>query len=126
MSMDVKCPNCGQCFAPSANPHPGTYDFEAVYLLFPRKGAGKKVGMDRCRRMIRSEKKYQSLLEATRNYALLVRREKTEMKYIMQFSTFMNRWEDYLLPECEPLVATESRKEEKLLSPQDWSEFLGS
>ena len=87
-------------FAKSSTLH-DTYT--EIYQAYPRK-RGKKLGLARCRKI---EAKYLgALTQAVNNYARHCELNNTEQKYIMQFSTFMNNWEDWV--EFEPF--DESRK----------------
>lgn len=69
--------------------------FDAVYKEYPRK-EGKKAGYKVFSKL--SESDIGRLKIAISNYKTKLRNDKTETKYIKQFSTFMNNWEDYLEP----------------------------
>jgi len=71
------------------------FDFDKIYALYPRKGEGKKRGMDICARKILSITTYRRFSRAVENYAELCRITKRERKYTLMFSTFVGRWEDY-------------------------------
>jgi len=73
------------------------YDFESLYDRFPRK-QGKKKGLLAARRQIKSDKAYGDLSRAIDAYAAECRADNRDKKYIKQFSTFMNCWEDYIDP----------------------------
>jgi uncharacterized protein YdaU (DUF1376 family) len=78
-------------------PESSKFDFEAVYLAYPRKD-GKKKGLQRCRSQITSRSKYDALLRAVKNYAALVEAEARSPEYIKQFDSFMSVWQDYVEP----------------------------
>lgn len=70
-------------------------DFESLYKLYPRK-RGKTLGLEKCKRTIKTEKDYLDLKLAITNYARMVREEQTEPQYMKHFSSFMSCWRDYL------------------------------
>lgn len=74
-----------------------SFDFESLYHLFPRK-AGKARGIDRCKKHIKSQKKFDQLETSIKNYASYVERNSIEQKYVKHFSTFMSDWTDWLDP----------------------------
>lgn len=79
----------------NAQPSPVVaFDFEAVYQNYPRK-IGKKLGIERCKKKIKSQAKYDKLVQAVENYAADCQIRNIEQKYIKHFSTFMNSWEDW-------------------------------
>lgn len=77
-------------------PHPPpasggeSFDFDAVYDLYPRK-LGRKKGLQRCRSQIKTREKYDALLRAVKNYAA-----HADPAYTKHFDTFMGCWEDYV------------------------------
>lgn len=72
-----------------------SFNFDHLYQLYPKK-AGKKIGVQRCESQIKSSDKYDQLKLSIENYSQQCRNDDTDRKYIKQFSTFMNCWEDYL------------------------------
>ncbi len=68
---------------------------EAAYQGYPRK-LGKSPGMKIARREIRSLNAAETLKMAIWNYREHLKREKTEAKFVMHFSTFMSQWTDWL------------------------------
>lgn len=80
-------------------PNPGIcpFNLEKAYAFYPRK-EGKTAGMATLSRTIASREDYTNLLKAVDNYASYVRANKTEKKFIKQFSTFANCWRDYIQP----------------------------
>ena len=74
------------------------FDFEDLYFGYPRK-QGKKRGIESLKKKIKTESDYENFKKAVRNYADQIRRDKTEIKYIKLFSSFVNCWEDYVEPE---------------------------
>lgn len=83
------------------------FDFEEVYKNYPRK-EGKKKGILACKRLIRSQEDFDFLSKAVFRYSDHCRREKTETKFIMHFSTFMGIWEDWAHPQATMLPLTSS------------------
>jgi hypothetical protein len=69
------------------------FDFETIYQMYPRH-IGKKTGIDKLKRIIQTPDKYQLLFQAVKNYAESV--ANVEQKFILHFSTFVNRFEDYI------------------------------
>lgn len=70
-------------------------DFEALYRAYPRK-RGKTLGLEKCKRTIKTEKDYLDLKVAIENYRRISEAEQTEPQYLKHFSTFMSCWRDYL------------------------------
>ncbi len=107
----------------SASPQGSTFDFEAVYSAYPRK-LGRKKGMQRCKTQIRTREKYDALLRAVANYRAKIAKDGVEERFIKQFDTFMNCWEDYLVlpasasPARLPILTTESIRA-KLMPKED-------
>ncbi len=75
------------------------FDFAIPYERYPRKGEGKKAGMERLKKLIRSEADYRAFCQAVDNYAALCKAEGRERSYIKYWSTFVNNYTDYLDPE---------------------------
>lgn len=76
-------------------PDKPAFDFEALYQKYPRK-RGKTRGMKIAERDIRTQKEYDNLSLAIDKYCQVIKKEKTDQKYIQLFSTFMNNWLDWL------------------------------
>jgi len=74
----------------------GTFDFDRLYDLYPRK-LGKKKGVDRAKTQIKTQGQYEALRAAIKNYARYCVRK--ELQYIQHFSTFMNVWTDWVNPD---------------------------
>jgi len=73
-----------------------SFDFESIYTLYPNK-EGKKSGMAKLEKTIKTEEEYRQFLHAVRNYLKLC--EKTgriQKGYVMMWKTFVNNWQDYL------------------------------
>jgi len=69
---------------------------ELVYKEYPNK-EGKSIGLKKISKEIKSENDFLLFKKAVQNYALKVRTEKTEKKFIKHFSTFCNEvWRDYI------------------------------
>lgn len=74
------------------------FDLEKIYAEYPKK-EGKKLGMNKLKRIIKTEEDFNKVLASVRNYSKL--KYGTELKFIKQFSSFMSSWEDYLKIEAE-------------------------
>lgn len=72
-----------------------SFDFEALYKLYPRKGEGKSKGLDKLRKTIRTEEDYLRVHKAITNYIALIEKTNRSPEYIKMWSTFCNNWEDY-------------------------------
>lgn len=68
---------------------------ETIYTLYPRR-EGKKQGMQRLLKEIKTEEQLKQFHDAVVNYAELCRQEQRERQYIKHWSTFANCWEDYV------------------------------
>lgn len=82
---------------PSRSRAPGSvFDLDAAYQKYPLK-KGKKKGMQKLAREIRTEADYQSLLAAIDRYS-----ECSEVKkgFIKHFSTFAHEWTDWTDPDA--------------------------
>lgn len=88
-----------------------TFDFEAVYRKYPRKEK-KTPGIARCRALIKTQADYDLLHQAVENYTR--NKSGTETKFLMQFSTFMSEWRDWLSPETGTSAAKKSLAQEWL------------
>lgn len=75
------------------------FDLEHIYAMYPRK-EGKKSGIDRLKKIIKTQEKYDQVLLAVKNYAQISKGK--EKQYIKHFSSFVSNWEDYLKIEIEP------------------------
>lgn len=83
-------------YRPTQNPVASLpeFDFESLYLRYPRH-VGKKKGLAKCHRLIDTPEKFDSLGRAVDNYAAFLKKNKAEEKFIKHFSTFMSEWEDW-------------------------------
>ncbi len=73
-------------------------DIESVYRTdYPRK-LGKADGIKTALRQIKTEEDLIDLRLAIKNYRDYLIKEKKEAQYILYFSTFMNKWKDWLDP----------------------------
>lgn len=68
-------------------------DFEHVYENYPRK-LGKKRGLERLKKKIKTAEQFENLLKAVDNYAAHCKT--LDPQYIKHFSTFVNEWEDWV------------------------------
>lgn len=72
-----------------------SFDFESLYEKYPRK-RGKFAGMRALNCRIKTAKQYQDFARALDNYLDILRKEHTQLKFVMHFGTFVNNWSDYL------------------------------
>jgi hypothetical protein len=103
---------------------PTKFDFERIYERYPRK-IGKKTGIDRLKRKIRTADKYASLELAVENYRLYHERKQSERCYILHFSTFVNQWENYIDPAFieEELGPEKPKLTEADTTPEGWDDY---
>lgn len=67
-----------------------SFDFEAVYALYPRK-EGKTRGLAKCTTQIKTQADYDALLVAVKHYA-----QSAEPPFVKHFDTFMGCWRDWI------------------------------
>jgi hypothetical protein len=75
--------------------HAVRFDFESLYLKYPRK-QGKGKGLARCKAQVKTQEDYNALSRAIDKYRMYCLKEKTERQFIKHFSTFMSEWRDWL------------------------------
>lgn len=85
----------GQDRTDTAPPRAPAFDFEKIYMAYPRK-EGKKRGLELCLRQIKTPDDYLKLERAVARYVAKLRAEGTAPQYVKQFSTFMSSWTDWL------------------------------
>lgn len=88
------------------------FDLEGLYKKYPRK-LGKKKGIAKLKTIVRSKETYDLVAKAISNYEQSCRLEKKEEQFIMHFSTFVNKWEDYLdlvIEKPKPIFSEEYNK----------------
>jgi Xaa-Pro aminopeptidase len=92
-------------------------DFERLYKLYPRK-EGKREGFLVYAKTILTDRDYQDLEKAVRNYARWCVKFGTEPRYQKHFSTFMNCWQDYLPEEKagQPIRTVAEIKDEQAIA----------
>ena len=71
------------------------FNFEEVYKHYPRK-LGKKQGIGKLGKTIKTKEKYELLLEAVQNYAAYCKEHDTEEKYIKHFDSWVSIWEKWI------------------------------
>lgn len=79
------------------------FDFDSLHKLYPQK-EGKKKGMEKLAKTIKTTKQYADFAQAMNNYISLCVMEGRDSKYMMRWKTFCNNWEDYVevdLPKSE-------------------------
>ncbi len=72
-----------------------TFDLTVIYQMYPRK-LGKVTGLNKLGRRIKSQESYDRCFAAVANYAEHCKRENLEEKYIMHFSTWVSKFEDWI------------------------------
>lgn len=78
-------------------PH-GGFDFEAIYRAYPRK-VGKKKGLEKLRRTVKTAVQFEHLGIAVANYAAAMESKGTAPEFVKQFDTFSGCWEDWVVVE---------------------------
>jgi len=91
------------------------YDFLLIYNEYPRK-EGKTMGLKRLKQTIKTKEKFDLLFNAVRAFRAQCENERREHRFIPLFSTWVNRWEDYI-----PSGETGSIKQDEL--PMDIDEL---
>lgn len=79
------------------------YDFETPYKKYPRK-LGKATGMKWLKKHVKSDDKFMQFVAAVNFYAKYVSDRNVEEKYVMHFSTFARRFEDWTPDKFEETV----------------------
>lgn len=75
------------------------FDFESLYKTYPNK-EGKRLGMDKLAKIIKTEAEFEAFKTALANYLELCRLTgRIEGGYVKQWKTFINNFTDYLDPE---------------------------
>ena len=70
-------------------------DFDAAYLLYKNK-KGKSDGFKKLHKEIKTKEDLELFKKAIQNYNLDISINKTELKYVKHFSTFVNCWRDWI------------------------------
>lgn len=78
---------------------PLTFNVDDVYALYPKK-IGRKKGLERLRRTVKTKEQYADLVTAIKNYAEHVRGQ--DPKYTKHFDSFVSIWEDWVVVEKDP------------------------
>lgn len=71
------------------------FDFESIYQKYPRK-VGKSSGMAKLAKTIKTVETYEKFTKSVNNFLEEHKIAGTDLKYVPHFSTFVNRWQDYL------------------------------
>lgn len=105
--------NGGSAHAPTPTHHevdsPGSnaFDFEALYVLFPKRGKDmkKSLGMQKCRTQIKTQEQYDNLKSAVLHYDEHIKSEKRkrfdyDISFIKTWGHFMSKtyWVDWIRP----------------------------
>jgi hypothetical protein len=75
------------------------FDFDSLYERYPRR-IGRKTGIEKLKKTVTSSEKYNLFVQALDNYISMC--EGKEDRFILHFSTFANRWADYLPEDAHP------------------------
>lgn len=78
-----------------SEPSAPRFDFESIYVHYPRK-AGKKQGIEKAKRQVKTREQFDNLKRAIQRYAAYCVEKKLAPEYIRYFSSFMTAWEDWL------------------------------
>lgn len=73
------------------------FDIEEIYNSYPKK-QGKKIGIQKLNKIIKTQDEYDVILKAAKNYTQHCKVNKTDAQFIKQFSTWVNQecWNDEL------------------------------
>jgi hypothetical protein len=85
-------------------------DFEALYAMYPKK-EGKTKGIEKLKATIHDAETYSRFAAAVARYINHLKKNKTEPKYIKQFSTFVNTWPDWDDPNAGSSIVTNKKYE---------------
>lgn len=69
--------------------------FGDIYALFPRK-MGKASGIKWLKAHVKTQQKFNLVKKAAEAYAQWVKRSGVDEKYMLHFSTWVKRWEDWV------------------------------
>lgn len=75
------------------------FNFDEFYASYPKK-VGRQRGHRTFKAQIKTEKDYEDLKLAARNYYKYIKSSVQDAKYIKNFDTFMNNWRDWLDPDA--------------------------
>lgn len=82
-------------------PERPSFDFEKLYSEYPkRENSRKGEGIKNLQRKIKTQEQFDQVLLAIRNYANFCKTQNTESKFIQQFKTFTNTFQDWLDPDA--------------------------
>lgn len=71
------------------------FDFDALYKKYPRRGEGKKAGMAKINKTIKTPEEFERFSQAVGNYIALCEKYQLKREFVKYWSTFCNNWEDY-------------------------------
>ena len=71
------------------------FNFDEFYASYPKK-VGRQRGQRTFKTQIKTQKDYEELLLAAKNYYKYIKNSVQDAKYIKNFDTFMNNWRDWL------------------------------
>lgn len=90
---------CAKCNGTGQIEENTSFDFEYLFQLYPpRPNQNKKSAFKRLGSQIKSKSQYDQLQKAIFNYSNYVTVKRIEPDFIKQFSTFVNNWEEWLVP----------------------------
>ncbi len=84
------------------------FDFESLYARYPRH-EGKKAGMAKLAKTIKTTDQYRDLERALENYVCQCIADKTERKFVKHWGTFCNNWTDYVMVDAPAPTGTVSQ-----------------
>lgn len=83
------------------------FDFESLYQQYPRK-LGKKTGMRRLQRAVKSRQQFEEFKTALTNYLAYLEINAAEKRFVKHWSTFVSQFEDWI--DYEPEDETQKLK----------------
>lgn len=85
-------------------------DYEAIYQDYPRK-VKKQAFIEKLKKKFKTKKSLKELHTAVLNYAMHIKNEGTETKFIPHPTTFLNSWTDWLDPDKQETTEQDERKQ---------------
>lgn len=90
------------------------FDFDSLYLRYPRK-EGRKLGMARLKKTIKTQAEYDAFAFALDQYIKLCASEGRGLKFVKHWSTFVNNWTDYIQSDLSVQVDVAAEQLTKIL-----------
>lgn len=71
------------------------FDFEKIIEIYPRK-EGKSAAFKKLAKDIKTQTDYDNLKKSVQNYGAKIRLDRTELRFTLKFSNFVDDWRDYI------------------------------